>query len=57
MREIAFHADEIARFAWLYRRHMERESLLVLPFAKEVIRDEERASLGQRMAARRKMTR
>lgn len=45
--------DEVARFAWLYRRHMERESLLVLPFAAEVLTADERADLGKRMAARR----
>jgi hemerythrin-like domain-containing protein len=49
----AFGEDEVRRFAWLYRRHMERESLLVLPFAREVLTPQERAGLGQRMAARR----
>lgn len=52
-REGAFETDELVRFAWLYRRHMEREILLVLPFANEALRDEERAELGLRMAARR----
>jgi hemerythrin-like domain-containing protein len=28
-------AGEAGRFAWLYRRHMDRESQLVLPFARE----------------------
>jgi len=46
-------ADEVARFAWLYRRHMDREAQLVLPFAREALRPEERAELGARMAARR----
>lgn len=49
----AVDAGEVARFAWLYRRHMERESLLVLPFAKQALTAEERAGLGKRMAARR----
>jgi len=53
MREAAFDVDEVVRFAWLYRRHMERETMLVLPFANEVLREEERAELGTRMAARR----
>lgn len=53
MRQAAFEAEEVARFAWLYRRHMERESMLVLPFANEVLREEERAELGARMGARR----
>ena len=45
---------DIAGFAWLYRRHMEKESALVLPFAKEALDRNERAALGERMAARRK---
>jgi len=53
LRDVQVDADEIARFGWLYRRHMERETLLVLPFANEVLREEERADLGTRMAARR----
>jgi hemerythrin-like domain-containing protein len=53
LREVAFEADEVARFAWLYRRHMERESRLLLPFASAVLEREERAELGARMAARR----
>lgn len=46
-------AGEAERFAWLYRRHMDREAQLVLPFAREALRAEERAELGARMAARR----
>jgi hemerythrin-like domain-containing protein len=46
-------AGEAERFAWLYRRHMDREAQLVLPFAREALRPEERAELGARMAARR----
>ena len=45
---------DIAGFAWLNRRHMEKESALVLPFAKEALDRNERAALGERMAARRK---
>jgi len=33
----AFDEDEIVRFAWIYRRHIERETRLVLPFAREVL--------------------
>jgi hemerythrin-like domain-containing protein len=46
-------AEEVTRFAWLYRRHMDRESAAVLPFARETLDDTERAALGKRMAARR----
>jgi hemerythrin-like domain-containing protein len=53
IREAPLDAEEVTRFAWLYRRHMERESLLVFPFANEVVRQEERSELGKRMAARR----
>jgi hemerythrin-like domain-containing protein len=45
--------EEVARFAWLYRRHMDREGAAVLPFAREALTAEERAALGIRMAARR----
>lgn len=45
---------DIAGFAWLNRRHMEKEAALVLPFAKEALDAAERAALGERMAARRK---
>jgi len=46
-------AEDVTRFAWLYRRHMERESAAVMPFAREALRDDEREALGRRMAARR----
>lgn len=46
-------AGEAGRFAWLYRRHMDREAMLVLPFAREVLTPGERAELGVRMAQRR----
>ena len=45
--------EEVARFAWLYRRHMDREATAVLPFARHALSAEERALLGKRMAARR----
>ena len=47
-------ADEVARFAWLYRRHMDREGAAVLPYARQSLGEQERAELGARMAARRK---
>jgi pyridoxamine 5'-phosphate oxidase len=46
-------AEDVTRFAWLYRRHMDREGAAVLPFAREALDAAERASLGERMAARR----
>jgi hemerythrin-like domain-containing protein len=46
-------AENVLRFAWLYRHHMDREALLVLPFARETLAQGERAELGARMAARR----
>jgi iron-sulfur cluster repair protein YtfE (RIC family) len=45
--------EEVSRFAWLYRRHMDREGAAVLPFAREALQPAERAQLGGRMAARR----
>lgn len=48
-------AEDVARFAWLYRRHMEKESALVLPFAREAVSETQRAALGERMAARRRI--
>ena len=45
--------EEVTRFAWLYRSHMDRESEAVLPFAREALDAAERAALGERMAARR----
>ena len=45
--------EDVARFAWLYRRHMEREGIAVMPFAREVLREDERGALGRRMAQRR----
>jgi hemerythrin-like domain-containing protein len=51
--EGALDADEVARFIWLYRRHMEREGAAVLPFAREALDERQRSALGERMAARR----
>jgi hemerythrin-like domain-containing protein len=48
-------AEEVTRFAWLYRRHMERESAAILPYANQVLDDGERMALGERMAARRNL--
>ena len=52
-RHARLDAGEAGRFAWLYRRHMDRETQLVLPFARETLGTQERAELGARMAARR----
>lgn len=48
-------ASDVAGFAWLYRRHLEKESAIVLPFAREALTPSERAVLGERMAIRRRM--
>jgi pyridoxamine 5'-phosphate oxidase len=50
------NSEEVARFVWLYRRHMDREGTAVLPFAKQALDSAQRAVLGERMAARRKTT-
>jgi len=54
-RDARLDTEDVARFAWLYRRHMEKEAALVLPFAREAISETERALLGSRMAARRRI--
>lgn len=46
-------AEQVARFAWLYRSHMDREAAAVLPFAHEALDAVDRTALGERMAARR----
>jgi hemerythrin-like domain-containing protein len=51
--EARLDAEEVTRFAWLYRRHLDREGAAVLPFARETLETPERAALGERMAARR----
>jgi hemerythrin-like domain-containing protein len=45
--------EEVARFGWLYRRHMAAEGASLLPFANESLSQAQRASLAQSMAARR----
>lgn len=52
-RHARLDAGEAGRFAWLYRRHMDRETQLVLPFAREALGTKERAEFGARMAKRR----
>ena len=51
--EARLDAEDVARFAWLYRRHMDREMAALHPFAREALEPAELASLGERMAARR----
>jgi pyridoxamine 5'-phosphate oxidase len=51
--EARLPAEDVARFAWLYRRHMDREATAVLPFARETLEQAQLAALGERMAARR----
>jgi hemerythrin-like domain-containing protein len=52
--EARLDAEDVARFAWLYRRHMDREATAVLPFAHATLDQAQRAALGGRMAERRK---
>lgn len=47
-------AEAVARFTWLYRRHMDREAEIVLPFARQALSTQQRLQLGERMAARRR---
>ncbi len=54
-REARLDTEDVARFAWLYRRHIEKESALVLPFARETFGESERVVLGRRMAERRRI--
>lgn len=51
--EARLDVEDVARFCWLYRRHMDRETAAVLPFAKQALSAQQRAALGERMAARR----
>jgi len=51
--EARLDPEEVASFAWLYRRHLDRESVALIPFAREALDADERAALGTRMAARR----
>jgi pyridoxamine 5'-phosphate oxidase len=50
----ALDADLVARFAWIYRRHMRLESDLLLPYARQALASSQRAMLGMRMAERRR---
>jgi hemerythrin-like domain-containing protein len=52
--EVALTAEDILGFCWLYRRHLEKETAAILPFAKEALDALERGALGERMAARRR---
>jgi hemerythrin-like domain-containing protein len=54
-RDARLDTEDVAHFAWLYRRHMEKESALVLPFAREAVSETQRAALGEKMAARRRI--
>jgi hemerythrin-like domain-containing protein len=54
-RDARLDPEDVGRFAWLYRRHMEKEAALVLPFAREAVSETDRAALGSRMAARRRI--
>ena len=51
--EARLDGEEVTRFAWLQRRHMDRENSTLLPFAREALHIGERAALGRRMAERR----
>ena len=44
---------EVARFAWLYRRHIRVEATTILPYAREALDAGQRSRLGMRMAERR----
>lgn len=44
----------VERFCWLYRRHMAMEKDVILPYAREALAPGQLASLGERMAARRR---
>jgi hemerythrin-like domain-containing protein len=55
--EVRLDPEQVARFAWLYRRHMDRESAAVLPFATQALSSQNLAALGERMAARRSASR
>ena len=50
----ALDAELVARFAWIYRRHIRLESSVVLPYAREVLDAGQRALIGERMTARRR---
>jgi hemerythrin-like domain-containing protein len=52
--EAALIDEDIVSFCWLYRKHLERETAAILPFAREALDALERSALGERMAARRR---
>ena len=45
--------EQVAHFAWIYRRHIMREEAAAFGFAAEALTHGERADLGARMARRR----
>ena len=47
-------ADDVAGFAWLYRRHMEKEGAIILPFAREALSAAQCAALAGRMRSRQR---
>jgi len=53
-REEQLDEAEVASFAWLHRRHMEKESAVLLPFARETLGRAACAAFAERMAERRK---
>ena len=48
-------AGDVARFAWLYRRHIRVEATTILPFARGALDANQRSELGGRMAERRRI--
>ena len=46
-------ADDVERFAALYGAHMEKEETVIAPMAKRLFSDDQMASLGNAMRARR----
>lgn len=48
-------AGEVARFAWLYRRHIRLEAGTIIPFARAALDANQRRHLGVRMAERRRI--
>ena len=52
--EAAVIDEDIVGFCWLYRKHVQKETAAILPFAREALDALERGALGERMAARRR---
>ena len=48
-------AEDVARFAWLYRRHLRLEEAAVLPFARDALDANQQRRLGERMTQRRRI--